>query len=176
MACIPQHSQSRCAVCQLDWLTPPGTIAAEFAGRADLIVAADVVYEPTLVPPLLATICALLHANRGATALLAAERRGVALSTFEAELASLIAAGRIALVADRTEQARAALRADGCPFYCSSDAIERIVLLELRAGDSAGEAPPALAREAPPWRVVARVAACGSATVRTTCRLVGVCD
>lgn len=176
IARLPPKAASRCEVAHLDWHTPPSVTAAEFVGF-DLILAADVVYEPMLVPPLLATIGALLGANRHATALLAAERRGEALATFETELAVLVESGVLRVVSERSEAARCALRDPGCPFYCAPDAIERIVLLELSAGDGGSAVAAAHASSlgweggAAPWRVVARVDACGSASVRATCTL-----
>ena len=170
VARLPAEAQARCAVCHLNWFTPPQATAGEF-DSVELLLAADVVYEPSLVPPLLATIRALLDANPGCTTLLAAERRGEALATFERELGALIESGALHIVADRSEAAHRALRAPSCPFYCAPEAVGRIVLLELARGAAAGEAPtvtPTPPDSRSSRRVVTRVTACSGASVRAT--------
>ena len=102
----PPAAAARCEVAHLDWHAPAAHTAAAHGG-AELILAADCVYDPSLGAPLLTTISALLHAAPGARTLLAAERRGAEWATFEA----LLDERRAALcVADRSGAARAALR------------------------------------------------------------------
>ena len=143
-ALLPAPAASRVDVRTLDWLeveaseasggqSVPGSEAVEQQDSAsdlalspDLIVAADVVYEPSLVPPLIATIRTLLCRRPGARALVAAERRGEAWGIF---LQALRAAGLAST--DRSDEARASLRASSCPFWCAPEAIERIHLLEI---------------------------------------------
>lgn len=91
-----------------------------------VLIAADVVYEPSLVAPLLQTIIALLKLRHNATALIAAERRGVAWNVF---LESIQRAGL--LHTDRGEEVRASLQSASCPFWCSPSSIARMTLLEI---------------------------------------------
>mmetsp|Transcript_30311 Transcript_30311/g.98904 ORF Transcript_30311/g.98904 Transcript_30311/m.98904 type:complete len:369 (-) Transcript_30311:73-1179(-) len=150
----------RCTVAALDWYQPPAQTAAAHAD-VDLILAADCVYDPDIVEPLLATLGALLQpapppppssdsgqssaAETGPLppprvppiALVAVERRGAAWERFEMGLSAEVASGRMLVAADRSDAARCALREAGCPFYCAPDAIERIVLLELTGGPAA---------------------------------------
>ena len=111
---------------ELDWHAPVETTRARYAD-VDLVLAADVVYEPALALPLLATIGAVLEGKPDARALLAAERRGGAWETF---LRVLSECGSLRSV-ERSLEARAALRDAACPFWVAPEAVERIVLLEL---------------------------------------------
>lgn len=116
-----------------DWCADAEANAARYDG-VQLVLAADVVYEPELAEPLLNTLDALLRRHRSAVALLTAEKRGDAWRNFETRLGARLGRGELCCT-DRSEEARTALRAEGCPFWCASDAIERLVLLEIAALD-----------------------------------------
>lgn len=141
---------SRLSVAPLDWCDDADANAARLPA-ADLILAADVVYEHSLAEPLLRTLDALLRRARSkrGVALLAAERRGDAWSHFEACLRPRLSRGELRCI-DRSDEARTALRVVECPFWCAPDAIERLVVLELSAGegDSAAGLLPRVAPRA----------------------------
>lgn len=123
-------ARSRACVRRLDWLEVEacGVGALPDDAAPQLVLAADVIYEPALARPLLATIRTLLGRTRGARALVAAEQRGDAWPNFLAEL------GRSGLSStDRSGEARAALGDAACAFYVPAATIERISLLEIRA-------------------------------------------
>ena len=118
---------------ELDW---HACAASEAAGEppVDLILCADVVYEPTLLPALAATLKAILRrsAAGGAAApraLLAAERRSD-------ELWSALL-GELARVHLKWDDLGAAARAEAakeeCGFFVPEEALPRLQLLELRA-------------------------------------------
>ena len=117
----------------LDW---HACAASEAAGEppVDLVLCADVVYEPTLLPALAATLKAILRrsAAGGAAApraLLAAERRSD-------ELWSALL-GELARVHLKWDDLGAAARAEAakeeCGFFVPEEALPRLQLLELRA-------------------------------------------
>ena len=115
----------------------------------DLVLAADVVYEPTLAEPLLATLAHLLHhAKPKCIALLAAERRGHAWAKFEWLLQHDDHARSLHVI-DRSEEIRDALRRAECPFACAPDALARLVLLELSAAPRPRAGPPFSMQHAP---------------------------
>ncbi|KAL1503322.1 hypothetical protein AB1Y20_011374 [Prymnesium parvum] len=125
-AMLPEDARTRVRVSSLDWLevmAQPG-MAREL--MADVVVAADVVYEPSLVPPLLATIRELL-CRRTARAIVAAEERGAAWGVFLKALHD----ERLSIT-DHSEDARACLHAQDCVFWCAPESIDRIHLLEVR--------------------------------------------
>ena len=163
VAALPAAAAARVHVEALDWCANAHANAARHAAL-ELILAADVVYEPQLAEPLLRTLSALLARHSAAVVLLAAERRGEAWRFFEAQLRARLGAGELRCT-DRSAEARAAMRAAECPFWCADDSIERLVLLELRSSTSAAAAAAAAAgassSSAPPsvWRVHAAVKA-----------------
>ena len=177
----PPHA-ARCHVAALDWHQPVATTARSHGQLSehgvDLILAADVVYDPELVEPLLATILALLQpapppppqagggeevASRPRPiALLAVERRGAAWHAFESRLASAVSCGSVR-VRDASEGVRKALRDPACPFWCAEEAVDRIVLLELEAGEAQVREPPP---QPPPWQVNASVVVRRPSSVR----------
>lgn len=130
---LPAEAAARITIEPLDWYDDLAT-TAERHGGADFVIAADVVYDPELAPPLLRTLGALIghqppaseHARPTRT-LLAAERRGDAWSMFERALVD----HGFFTVHDHSAEARAALRAVGCPFWVANESIERQVLLEV---------------------------------------------
>jgi predicted nicotinamide N-methyase len=128
---LHQSPPSAIQVEAYDWCADAEASAARYNG-VRLILAADVVYEPELAEPLLRTLDALLRRHTDAVALLAAERRGDAWRNFESLLGARVRRGELRCT-DRSERVRAALRAEGCPFWCPPDAIERLVLLEIAA-------------------------------------------
>ena len=109
---------------------------SEAAGEppVDLVLCADVVYEPTLLPALAATLKAILRrsAAGGAAApraLLAAERRSDELwSALLGELARVHLKWNDLGAAARAEAAK-----EECGFFVPEEALPRLQLLELRA-------------------------------------------
>ena len=175
----PAEAAKRCEVAALDWHQSAEVTAATLPadGSSNLILAADVVYEPTLAKPLLTTLCALLTNNGGPSnnvALLAAERRGTAWEVFSAQLAECVARGELK-VEERSDAIRQALREEGCPFYCAADAAERLVLLALTAGGSQAAAPTTAANGLEPdalsGGVETSVAALSGSSVRLQVKL-----
>jgi len=122
-----------CRVAALDWCEPEAFLAAE-ERAPDLILGADLVYEPTLAAPLAATLAALLsratlEARDGVTprALVACVRRTETWDLFVRELAA-----HGLTHSDCTTEAHAAMEAAECPFWCAADEVARVRLLEVR--------------------------------------------
>jgi len=173
---------TRCHIVSLDWRQSP-RLTADAHADVDLLLAADCVYDPEMANPLLATIEAVLtrNRNRGARALIAAERRGAAWQAFEAALADTMKHSHGALqMRELSGRMREALGAPGCPFWCAADSVERLVLLELAALPE-GRAPPvapllcvangASADGGCPWRVEAKLVPCRARSLRLRIRL-----
>jgi hypothetical protein len=155
---LPLEAASRVHVRYLDWRDSHEETAACLGG-VELLLAADVVYEPAMAEPLIRTLSALLHhpGSEHCAALLAAEQRhGEAWVRFEELLSERIVAGELTVV-DRSEAARTALRSEGCPFWCGPDTIDRIILLEVTAPTLSSAAPASVAvvSSAPLWRPTA---------------------
>jgi hypothetical protein len=123
----PPSTAERVRVRSLDWHDALGDEL-----DAEIVLAADVVYEPSLFAPLVTTLRTLLtrppRAGRARRALLAAERRSERWSEFEQLLAQHALAWR-----DRSDEARALAAAPGCPFYSARDGLPRMSLLEIHA-------------------------------------------
>jgi len=124
---LPPSTAERVRVRALDWRDELGDV------DADIVLAADVVYEPTLFAPLVTTLRALLsrpsRAGRARRALLAAEQRSERWAEFERLLEAQGLAWR-----DRSDEARALAAAPDSPFYCPRDALPRMALLEVHSG------------------------------------------
>lgn len=132
VSALAPDAAARVTVEYLDWCDDAHANAARLAAAPDLILAADVVYEPHLAEPLLTTLHALLL--RGGTtsvALLAAERRGDAWDHFDRCLRRRVAAGGLCCK-EISEEMQRALRRPTCRFWCAPDTIERLILLEIR--------------------------------------------
>ena len=116
----------------LDW---HACAASEAAGEppVDLILCADVVYEPTLLPALAATLKAILRrsAAGGAAAPRAARRRAPLRRAVER--AARRAGARPPQVDDLGAAARAEAAKEECGFFVPEEALPRLQLLELRA-------------------------------------------
>ena len=163
---LPPAIAERVHVAHLDWRDLPGykgsSLTPEWTdcGDIDLLLAADVVYEPTLAEPLLNTLVELLRrAKPGSVALLAAERRGgAAWPTFEA-LLRREAPGCGLRCVDRSADMKAALLTSSS-FFCPRGSIERLTLLELSM--------PPKSRCQVVARLHARTAKSANANARTT--------
>lgn len=187
-AAAPAAAATDVSVAYLDWRDPVETIAARLppssrddassadaaassgGRRFDLVLAADVVYEPTLAEPLLSTLVRLLRheARPGCVALLSAEKRGgAAWPTFTALLQREAAATGLRVV-DRSAEMQAATRAPSSPFYCPPASIERLALLEISA------APLDAVASRRSLRVVARLCASSGSSARVRVRVVTV--
>jgi len=114
--------------------------------EADVILAADVVYDPTLLPVLVGTICAILaHSDavarqtnpterpacqRQTRALVACERRSdETWRQFEDELSR-----RGLVKRDLSVHARTVAAKSDCPFFIPEESLQRAVLVELTLG------------------------------------------
>lgn len=133
VAALPA-SAAPCRVAALDWCEPEAFAASKGGGGSQLLLGADLVYEPTLAAPLASTLAALLareEAPGGAPprALVASVRRTDTWDRFVRELAA-----RGLAHADRTAEAHAAMRAPDCSFWCAAEEVERVHLLEIRLG------------------------------------------
>ena len=123
---------------RLDWEDPDESQG--LAPVPDLILGADLVYDPALVLPLVRTLARLLVACApGGVALIAGERREPAWSLFMAAVAEHGLA-----VQERSAEVRAELGRETCPFWCSVDTIERVMLLELSLPASSAATNPLL--------------------------------
>lgn len=75
-----------CRVAELDWTRPSAAVFED--ASADVVLAADCVYDPNMVPAFVATLAAALRAREGAVAYVASRRRNPeTFALFESELA-----------------------------------------------------------------------------------------
>ena len=106
--------------------------------EADTIVAADVIYEPDLVEPLVTALALLLRTDASVPtkkkALIALEIRGESWSAFKAAVEH-----QQFEVINRSDEVRFALRDSSCPFWFSPLAIDGVVLLELSLNPDRGD-------------------------------------
>ena len=148
---LPASAAGRVRVGSLDWYAPNDGLVGmgegcEGCGLADLVLAADCIYAPELVQPLVRTLRALLGGDTGGDAatrppsprraLVASERRSEETwQLFEAALTT-----HAFEVHDLSARAACAAASRSCgPFWLPADQLERVVLLELRAPGAAGE-------------------------------------